>query len=321
MYINITDSKTANNKGSSRELVHYLEKENRIENKLEQEHWFNQGGRLFEPYEVRHAIDGNVAKLGKADAKFFLINISPSQKELKHLADKYGIKDIRKQLKCYTERLMNEYARNFKREGVNSAKDLLWFGKVENHRYYSYKDKEVINGKKKRGELKDGNQLHVQVIVSRKDATNSIKLSPMNNSRGKNAQHSKKLGQFDRVAFKQCGEDLFDRTFDFDRQLKDKMAYANIQKNGTLPQRKQLDILEKAFESRPQNDTTLSGLVSEIAENTFPSVTDMFAKTEYHGDSILNLLLSPTIEQEQPDPNKAKKRKRKKHSIDRGLSR
>ncbi|RYE17768.1 MAG: hypothetical protein EOP45_15205 [Sphingobacteriaceae bacterium] len=108
MYINITDSKTANNKGSSGELVHYLEKENRIENKLEQEHWFNQEGRLFEPYEVRHAIDGNVAKLGKADAKFFLINISPSQKELNHLKDKYGVKDIKEQMKCYAERLMDE---------------------------------------------------------------------------------------------------------------------------------------------------------------------------------------------------------------------
>jgi hypothetical protein len=95
----------------------------------------------------------------------------------------------------------------------------------ENHRYYGYKDKKVINGEKKRGELKDGNQLHVQIIVSRKDVTNTIKLSPMNNSRGKNEQHSKKLGQFNRVVFKQCGEDLFDRTFDFDRHLKDRMAY------------------------------------------------------------------------------------------------
>lgn len=319
MYINITDSKTANNKGSSGELVHYLEKENRIENKLEQEHWFNHQGRSFEPYEVRHAIDGNVAKLGKADAKFFLINISPSQKELKHLAEKYGENDIKEQMKLYAERLMDEYARNFKREGVNSAKDLLWFGKVENHRYYGYKDKEVINGKKKRGELKDGNQLHVQIIVSRKDVTNNSKLSPMNNSRGRNEQHSKKLGQFNRVAFKQCGEELFDRTFDFDRQLKDKMAYANIQKNGSLEQRMQLDILEKALDKTQSKHYLKSNLANEITNGEFPTLKDMISKPDY--SSLFELLLAPTFEAAQQDPDKTKKRRRKKHSIEQGLGR
>ena len=83
--------------------------------------------------------------------------------------------------------------------------------------------------------------MHVQVIVSRKDATNKIKLSPMNTSRGKNEDHSKKMGQFDRVAFKQCGETLFDELFEFDRQLKDTMAYANSQKKGSLAERVQME--------------------------------------------------------------------------------
>ncbi|SOD12252.1 DUF5712 family protein [Pedobacter xixiisoli] len=315
MYINITDSKTANNKGSSGELVHYLEKENRIENKLEQEYWFNAKGRRFEPYEVRHAIDGNVAKLGKADAKFFLINISPSQKELKHLTDKYGVTDIRDQLKCYAERLMDEYARNFKREGVNSAKDLLWFGKIENHRYYGFKDKDVINGEKKRGELKDGNQLHVQIIVSRKNVTNSIKLSPMNNSRGKNEDHSKKLGQFNRVAFKQCGEDLFDRTFDFDRQLKDKMAYANIQKNGNLEQKMQLDVINNI----PDNKPLLNNLVNKIGNGEFPTLDDLISKSNH--TNIFELLLAPSFEPEPQGFEKKIKRKKKGNSLDQGIGR
>lgn len=37
MYINITDSKTANNKGSSGQLVNYLEKENRLNSAQEPE--------------------------------------------------------------------------------------------------------------------------------------------------------------------------------------------------------------------------------------------------------------------------------------------
>ena len=42
------------------------------------------------------------------------------------------------------------------------------------------------------------------------------------------------MGQFDRVAFKQSGESLFDNLFEFDRQLKNSMAYALTQKNGSL---------------------------------------------------------------------------------------
>src|SRR5690606_17951186 len=80
---------------------------------------------------------------------------------------------------------------------------------------------------------KEGRQMHVQIIVSRKDITNRIKLSPQNTSRGKNKAHSQKLGQFDRTAFKQSGETLFDELFDFERNLKDSLQYANTMKSGT----------------------------------------------------------------------------------------
>jgi hypothetical protein len=140
--------------------------------------------------------------------------------------------------------VMDAYAQNFKREGIGSQEDLIWFAKLENYRYYSFNDPEVKQGIKKRGDRKEGEQMHVQVIVSRKDATNTIKLSPMNTSRGKNEQHSKKMGQFDRVAFKQSGESLFDSLFEFDRGLKDTMAYANTQKNGSLAEKMEMQTLE-----------------------------------------------------------------------------
>jgi hypothetical protein len=229
MFINISDTLTADNKGSSGKLVNYLEKENRIYNKQE-ERWFNHQGKDFEPFEVRRTIDGNIAKLGKNESKFFLINISPSQKEIKHLIDSYGETGAKAQLKDYAVKVMDEYARNFKRAGINSSKDLVWFAKLENNRYYTYKDKEVKNGTKRRGELKQGNQMHIQVIVSRKDATNKIKLSPMNNSQGKNQEHSKKMGQFKRTTFIQSGESLFDKVFNYERNLNETMAYAVVQK-------------------------------------------------------------------------------------------
>ena len=237
MFINITDSETASNKGSSADLVHYLEKENRLDRKKAPEHWFNTSKDNVQAYEVRTTLDNNVAKLGKIDSKFFLLNISPSQKEIKHLKELYGEDGAKTQLKKYAQTVMNEYARNFKRPGIESGKDLLWFGKFENHRYYNHHDPEVKQGIRKRGERKEGEQMHIQVIVSRKDITNRIKLSPMNNSRGNNSEHSKKVGQFDRSAFKTSGERIFDQQFGFDRQLTETFWYANTQKNGKLQER------------------------------------------------------------------------------------
>jgi hypothetical protein len=244
MYINISDSKEAANKGSSSGLVHYLEKENRLDKLKAPEYWFNGQAINIDPYDVMRTIDNNVAKLSKADAKFFLINISPSQKEIAFLRAQYGDDGVKEQLKGFAVRVMDAYAQNFKREGIGSQEDLIWFAKLENYRYYTFNDPEVKQGIKKRGDRKEGEQLHVQVIVSRKDATNTIKLSPMNTSRGKNEQHSKKMGQFDRVAFKQSGESLFDSLFEFDRDLKDTMAYANTQKNGSLKEKLEMQTLE-----------------------------------------------------------------------------
>lgn len=244
MFINISDSKEAANKGSSSGLVHYLEKENRFDKKNEPENWFNGKQVNIDPYQVMRTIDNNIARLGKADAKFFLVNISPSQKEITFLREQYGNDGVKDQLKGFAVRIMDAYAQNFKREGINTQENLVWFAKLENYRYYSYNDHEVKHGIKKRGDRKDGEQLHIQVIVSRKDATNTIKLSPMNTSRGKNEEHSKKMGQFDRVAFKQSGESLFDSLFEFNRQLMETLAFANVQKNGTFYERLQMDSLE-----------------------------------------------------------------------------
>lgn len=321
MYINITDSATASNKGSSGGLVNYLEKENSIENKSGQEHWFNNQRQNIEPFEVRHAIDNNVAKLCKTDAKFFLVNISPSQKEIRYLQDNYGKNDAKEQLKKYAEKVMDEYARNFKREGIDSSKDLVWFAKLENYRYYSHQDKEVKDGTKERGERKEGKQMHIQVIVSRKDASNKVKLSPMNNSRGKNEEHSLKLGQFNRVVFKQCNEALFDKQFSFNRQLNETMAFANINKNGTMEQKVQLDVLKEGAKLSAENFVLAKTLVNEVSNGFFTSVREMFEESGKDKDNFLNILLEPTFDPFNYELENEEKRKRKDHSQSQGLSR
>jgi len=251
MHINISKSETGNNKGSSRQLVTYLEKENRLSTaqkpkmELEREYWFNHENQHIQPYQVRYDIDHNINRLSKDEAKFFLVNISPSENELLFLKEEYGEIGTKQALKQYTNQVMDEYAKNFKKEQVQNNKDILYFGKVEQYRYYTHKDEEVKQGFAKRGEQKPGEQMHVQVIVSRKDISDSIRLSPLNNSRGKNAAHSLKVGQFDRVAFKRAAEQVFDRTFDYDRELKETFDYANTLKHGDYQQRLEMKEMEK----------------------------------------------------------------------------
>jgi hypothetical protein len=294
MFINITDSKEANNKGSSGGLVHYLEKENRLAPKQKVEHWFNGLRSEIRPYGVVSKIDNNIAKLSRGDAKFFLVNISPSQKEIAFLKKQYGEDGAKEQIKEFAANVIDAYAKNFNRDGIDSHQDLVWFGKLEKYRYYGYNDPEVKQGNRKRGEKKEGEQMHVQVIVSRKDATNKIKLSPMNTSRGKNVEHSKKMGQFDRVAFKQSGESLFDSKFGFDRQLKETLAYANVQKNGKLAQREQLSVLTKAASRNYQSRTAANKLAHGVSQHLFANTADMLAETGKSTADFLKLMLEPS---------------------------
>ncbi|MCO5936891.1 DUF5712 family protein [Mucilaginibacter sp. RB4R14] len=289
MYINITQNETGNNKGSSGQLVTYLEKENHVAEKLnEPEYWFNQERNNIQPYDVRYTIDNNIAKLSKDETKFFLINISPSEKEISYLKERYGEDGAKQHLKQYANQVMDDYALNFKRNNINGNKDLVYFGKLENHRYYTYKDEEVKNGHAKKGDQKPGEQMHVQIIVSRKDASNSIKLSPLNNSRGKNQAHSLKVGQFDRVAFKQATEKRFDKMFSYERELKETFKYANTLKHGDYEQR--LEMKEKRQEEQ---------------------ITKQERQQSHQQRSIFDTLLGKGAEKDMPNIPEDRKRKKR----------
>jgi hypothetical protein len=308
MHINITKSETGNNKGSSGQLVAYLEKENRLAEKLDQqkmEYWFNHERINIQPYEVRQGIDNNVAKLSRDDAKFFLINISPSEKELLYLKEQFGQEGTERYLKAYANQVMDAYAKNFKRDGVNSGKDLVYFGKLEHNRYYTYKDLEVRQGRAKKGDVKPGEQMHVQITVSRKDASNSIKLSPLNNSKGKNAVHSQKVGQFDRVAFKQGAEKLFDQMFSYERSIEESFRYANTLKHGSYEQK-----LELKAEQRVRQTQKMPNVFVQPTQGK--GLFDIVLKDSRQDYGV------PTV-----DDGRRKKKKRKRghdHDQSKGLS-
>lgn len=311
MYINVTDKEAGNNKGSSGELIHYLEKENRATAKRQQEkqpeRWFSNDRTDIQPYEVRLKIDSNVAKLSKDEAKFYLVNISPSQKEIRFLKKQYGDKGAEEKLKEYGAKVMDEYAKNFKRPGINSSHDLVWFGKLEHYRYYTHKDKEVKQGLRKRGERKDGEQMHLQIIVSRKDVTNKIKLSPLNKSSGKNEEHSKKVGQFNRVAFKASGETVFDQYFGFDRGLEDSFRYANGMKNGNTEQKVNLHTEKIAEQAKRQHRHTAKNMKPEIEQPILVATK-----------SLLDILLMSA--RDEAATNLLPRKKRKKKGQDQDLT-
>lgn len=324
MYINVTDSETGNNKGSSGQLVNYLEKGNRtaFEEGRENELWFNNLNRDITPQEVRVKIDYNVAKLSRSDAKFFLINISPSEKEIIYLKENFGEKGAEEKLKKYASSVMDTYARNFKRSGIESGKDLLWYGKLERYRYHHHTDEEVKKGIVQMGQPKEGEQMHVQIIVSRKDITNKIKLSPMNNSRGRNKQHSAKLGQFDRVAFKESGELIFDQMFNYNRSLKDSVNYALTMKNGSAEQKRAIHLLDHLESKLTDTDQqNVLDTAKDIYRNDNTDLDQLIDIVGGSATSILSALLSPepliyeNTEEQLVHFKKKKKRKRRPPTI------
>lgn len=230
-HVNITASSSGSNAGSCGQLVEYLEKENNLKPEQKAELWFNQERDDLRPYEVRQGIDTNTAKLKQSEAKFYLVNISPSQKELQHIGN-----DPQK-LKEYARGVMAEYAANFQK-GLGPD-DVKWYGKVEYNRGYKWTDLAVKHGLNQRGEAKAGNQMHVQIIVSRKDSHNQRLLSPMTNHRGqgKSEAHGQKFGQFNRVAFKERSEVAFDTQMSYRRELEESFRYQNTMSNGTVQER------------------------------------------------------------------------------------
>jgi hypothetical protein len=252
MYIKIqTSIKSNGNKGSSNALATYLEKED-----VMKENEALKNGELPEPRtgffnhqeegifknEVISSIDYNKKGLGRNDAKFYAITLSPSQSEQKHLLKNIIDRKIntidelsrneRKQyerlLIDFTRKSMNEYASHFGRKGLKSGNQLVYFGKIEHNRYAKGTDSLVKNGIIKSGEKKKGLQTHIHVIVSHRDKGQNQKISPM--APEKKGANCKLNGEpttrgFDRNLFNIKAEKIFDQRYAYERQLEEKVEY------------------------------------------------------------------------------------------------
>ncbi|MBD0851858.1 MobB family relaxase [Maribacter arenosus] len=139
MYIAITPQKMGQTySNSAADYVAYLEKENEGLEQENQEHFFNQTEDRITPDKVISEIDANTAKLKKTEPKFYSIVVSPSQRELKKIADNPEA------LKTYTRELMKDYAKSFYREKPVTVDQIKYFAKIEHERTYRGFEKEVL---------------------------------------------------------------------------------------------------------------------------------------------------------------------------------
>lgn len=202
------------NKGSCTGVVTYLQHEDmdRAIEGLQVEPFFNNDYDRISSREVTYNIDSNKAQLGRNDAKFYVITVSPSQAEIKLMGDtpESRANAFRGYIK---DDLMKAYADNFNK-GLKQS-DIKYYAKIHHDR----------------GD-KQGENMHAHIIVSRKDMSNKIKISPNTNHR--NTKKGIVKGGFDRTNFFEKAESVFDKRFEYERNTLDSFKYQNAIKNGSV---------------------------------------------------------------------------------------
>ncbi|MDR3056960.1 MAG: DUF5712 family protein, partial [Prevotella sp.] len=181
-----------NNAGSSKRLCSYMEHEDmeRMEKGIYTEGFFNLTDDNIYKSQVIKDIDSNVGQLLKADAKFYAIHVSPSGQELRAIGSTEQVQA--EAMKRYIrEVVIPEYAKNFNK-GL-SAEDIKFYGKIHFNRDRS--DNRL--------------NMHCHLIVSRKDQSNKVKISPLTNHR--NTKKGVITGGFDRTNLFQQVEKGFDK--------------------------------------------------------------------------------------------------------------
>jgi hypothetical protein len=263
MFVKAANPGKGGNAGSCSGLVDYLEKENKeLAPGQQPEMWFNAGRQDITPQEVINHIDNNKKGLSATASKFFEVDICPSSKELQHLEKITGgqPEKMKAALKDYvSNQVMEEYAKAAGKRGrvedprELSGKDLTWYGKVEKNRYYKFNDPEVRGGQAKKGDIRQGHHMHVQVIVSAKTADQQLAISPhsteLAGSIGKIKNNQVYKG-FSRNQFKEGSEKAFDEKMGYTREISDSFAYHKTMKTGTLPEKETMQ--QSAAQERRQ---------------------------------------------------------------------
>ncbi len=304
---------TYNNVGSSRQLANYCEHEDleRMEQGIYTEGFFNLNQDDLYKSQVIKDIDGNIGQLLKTDAKFYAVHVSPSESELKAMGstEQEQTEAMRRYIR---EVFIPEYAKNFNK-GL-SSEDIKFYGKIHFNRNRS--DNKL--------------NMHCHLIVSRKDQSNKVKISPLTNHR--NTKKGVITGGFDRTMLFETVEKGFDKLFGYNRQLSETFEYCNTMKNGTVTDKLRMQEKEIVFAGEKKNivdeQTDKNIKTQNIKAETNTSLkadsdasiqqqisTTVQQQTNESGlSSLFSILpsatdINPTDEQQPQKPKKKKKRR------------
>lgn len=215
------NSKT-NNASGCHLSVNYLEKENKDKSITEKEFFFNDTTNVAVPSKVEHDINEHKKGLKSTDSKYYEVVINFSKDELKGKSDKELKEYVKKEFpKAYTGAVNGKDI---------DEKQLTWYAKLERERKYKGTDKEVLEGKAKSGQMKEGDQRHFHVLIARKTKDEKHKISPLTNHR--DTQKGVVKGGFERVKFAENIEKSFDKHFKYERTQEQSFQYRNEQKKG-----------------------------------------------------------------------------------------
>ena len=237
------------NAGSCTALVNYLSKEDKDKG-LERELYFSHDRDKVSSLEVIRSIDNNCPNIEKNEAKFYSLVVAPRPDEMEH------IKNDKARLKDYVRDAMNIYAANFNKKDGSSknltGKDLVYYAKLEENRYYKGTDEAVKQGKAKQGEPLPGDNTHIHIIVSRKDKTKKIKLSPLANSKKLFSRENFKLKcckHFDEnYRYQGSGKELEKHIVMRDGTIQERIAYFKTEYEQTRILRNKKDEFKKEQE-------------------------------------------------------------------------
>lgn len=289
---------TYNNAGSSRKLASYLEHEDleRMENGIYTEGFFNLTEENLYKSQVVKDIDNNKSQLLKTDAKFYAIHISPSAKELQAMGatEKEQAEAIRRYIR---EVFILEYAKNFNKGLL--PEDIKFYGKIHFHRDRSNNEQ----------------NMHCHLIVSRKDQSNKIKISPLTNH--KNTKKGAIKGGFDRKNLFQETEKGFDRLFGYNRPLSESFEYYNTMKNGSITG--QIKMQERQiFDERKMNECSQVSIYADKQENNLSHKNEnkqSFNQGDSGLSSVLGLFTPNASSQQEEQPVKKKIKKKPKRGL------
>lgn len=288
---------TYNNAGSSRKLANYLEHEDmqRMEQGIYTEEFFNlTDDNIYKSHLIKD-IDSNIGQLLKTDAKFYAIHVSPSEKELRAMGSTE--QEQAEAMKRYIrEVVIPEYAKNFNK-GL-SAEDIKFYGKIHFSRDRSSNE---LN-------------MHCHLIVSRKDQSNKVKISPLTNHR--NTKKGTVKGGFDRKNLFQQAEKGFDKLFGYNRQISETFEYCNTMKNGGIDDQLKMQerevntsINQHGSASIQQHDS--KPIEKQIDSSINQSVNQSTSISDLGLSSVLGIFTPEPSPEESQQPIKPKKKKRK----------